>query len=261
MKKWLIVCFGVGLLATALNAQPASSWKLEGETSKQLLTHGAWKVEKNVQSGSGSCTLTLVFFDASRCSMRVIDQPVETNATSLKQAVAGTDAIAGCNGGYFTPEFKPLGLVVASGGRAGKFEKSSLLGGLIQVRRNRPIMLWRDEFVEVPGITDLVQAGPRLVNGGMPVKGLESVRSRPRTFLLTDNNGQWAMGISSSVTLRELSDLLAAKGVIWEFDVERALNLDGGSSTGLWWKDAEGRTGYEREFSTVRNFIVVVPRN
>jgi hypothetical protein len=223
------------------------------------LGHGARFIRKEV-AGPTEATLKLVCFDATRCALRVVDQPSKANAGSLKEAMRRIGAVAGCNGAYFTPEFTPLGLEIAQGTRIGKLERSSLLGAVLMVRKGKPVMLWRDEFVDQSGITDLVQAGPRLVNGGLPVKGLEATKRRVRTFVLTDCAGHWAIGLCDSVTLRELSDLLATKGVISEFSVERALNLDGGSSSGLWFRTADGRETYDREFSTVRNFLSVVPR-
>jgi hypothetical protein len=154
----------------------------------------------------------------------------------------------------------PLGLEIAQGVRAGKLERSSLLGGVLMVRKGKPVMLWRDEFVEQTAISDLLQAGPRLVNGGLPVKGLEATKRRARTFIATDCAGRWVIGLCDRATLRELSDLLAANGVITELEVERALNLDGGSSSGFWFRAADGRESYNREFATVRNFLAVTPR-
>ena len=84
------------------------------------------------------------------------------------------------------------------------------------------------------------------MNGGLPVKGLEATRRRVRTFVLTDCAGRWAIGLCDSVTLRGLSDLLAAKGIITELHVERALNLDGGSSSGLWLHTSDGKESYDR---------------
>jgi hypothetical protein len=243
-----------------LAALPAQAqWRVASQTAAVPLGHGASFVRKNV-SGPIEAELKLVFFDAKQCALRVVAQPSRAKAGSVAEAMRSVGAIAGCNGAYFKPEFMPLGLEISQGIRTGKLERSALLGGMIMVRKGRPVMLWRDEFAEQSGITDLVQTGPRLVNGGSPVKGLESTKRRVRTFVLTDCGGRWAIGLCDSVTLRELSDLLAAKGIITEMEVERALNLDGGSSSGLWFRAQDGGEKYDREFATVRNFIAVVPR-
>ncbi|MFZ4765369.1 MAG: phosphodiester glycosidase family protein [Roseimicrobium sp.] len=220
---------------------------------------GAWAVRKELV-GVGRAELHLVFFDAARAELLVVDQPLRSTAVSLGQSMRSIGAIAGCNGGYFTPEFTPLGLLIAQGSRVGRIERSSLLGGVLLVRHGRPVMLWRDEFVEQSGITDLVQAGPRLVNGGLAVKGLEATKRRARTFVLTDCTGHWAFGLCDSISLRDLSDLLATPDVMREFQVERALNLDGGSSSGLWFRHGDGAENYEREFATVRTFLALVPK-
>jgi uncharacterized protein YigE (DUF2233 family) len=204
--------------------------------------------------------LKLVFFDAGKCDLRVIDQPQRAGAGSLGDAMRSGNFIAGCNAGYFDPEFAPLGLLISQGTRTGSFQKSSLLGGVIVMRKGRPTLLWRDEYVEQKGITELVQAGPRLVNGGNAVAGLDATKRRARTFIVTDCAGKWAIGICDRASLRELSDILATDAIFPELEVERALNFDGGSSTGLWFRRADGNESYSREFATVRNFLAVLPR-
>ena len=43
--------------------------------------------------------------------------------------------------------------------------------------------------------------------------------------------------------------------------VNRALNLDGGPSTGLWCRSESGAIQFEKPGWAVRNAIVIVPRN
>lgn len=249
---WLLMA------VTPLAAQ--TSWSLRSSSTPVELGHGVRQVSK-VVSGPAEADLTLIFFSSKRCALRVVDQPDVSSPVNLNAAALTIrGAIAACNAGYFTPDFMPLGLSIAQSKRVGTFQRSSLLGGMVQVRNQRPMLLWRDEFADVSGISDLVQAGPRLVNGGRPVKGLEALRSRPRTFILTDNNGNWAIGTGKYLTLRQLSDLLSTKGIISEMEVDRALNLDGGRSTALWWKEPSGAVRYRRELTHVRNFLVITPR-
>jgi uncharacterized protein YigE (DUF2233 family) len=255
MRSLFVFLWATLLLGPHLHAE----WRIAGQSEAVALAGGATHVRRDV-SGSGNVELKLVFFDAAKCDLRVIDQPQRSSSGALGDAMRATDAIAGCNAGYFNPEFEPLGLVISNGTRTGSFQKSSLLGGVVQVRKGRPTLLWRDEYTEQKGITELVQAGPRLVNGGKPVAGLEATKRRARTFILTDCAGKWAIGICDRASLRELSDILATDALFPELEVERALNFDGGSSTGLWFRKADGKESYSREFATVRNFLAVVPR-
>jgi len=244
------------LFPTLLSAQ----WRVTSQSRPVSLGHGAWQVKKSVSGPSDEADLSLVFFDAARCSLRVCDQPDKGGARDLADTMRKRGAIAGCNGGYFTPEFQPLGLLVAQGKRVGAIQRSSLLGGLLVVRNGKLSMPWRDEYKEQKDTAELIQAGPRLVVGGKSVAGLEAARHRARTFVVTDNAGHWAIGTCRNVSLRELSDMLSTPGLLAELRVERAINLDGGSSTGLWWRDDRGGEHYEREYSTVRNFIAIVPK-
>lgn len=240
-----------------------ADWRVEAQSTAIPLGHGAWEVNKHLSGGSGGAELRLVYFDASRCALRVVDQssPSRSNGVALDRAMRSVHALAGCNGSYFTETFAPMGLQIANGKRTGSFERSSLLTGMIVVKRGTPLILWRDELTSYAGVSDALQAGPRLVNAGKAVAGLDRNKSRPRTFVVTDSRGHFALGTCRSVTLAEMGDILASSRVIKEIAVDRALNLDGGSSTGLWFRDDRGDEHYEKEYSTVRNFLAVTARN
>jgi hypothetical protein len=203
----------------------------------------------------------IIRFDAAQVALRVLDQPERSTARSLGAVMEEAGAIAGVNAGFFTPEFEPLGLVIGDGKRHGTWQRSTLLGGAVMVRKGKPLLLWREEVGSSDNVTQLVQAGPRLVNHGVPVQGLEASKQRARSFIATDGDGGWAIGIAAYLSLAALSQLLVMQDLVPGFTVHRALNFDGGKSTGLWLRKPDGRTQYEREFATVRNFVGIFPRS
>lgn len=88
------------------------------------------------------------------------------------------------------------------------------------------------------------------------VKGLNAQKSTYRTFIATDGGRRWCIGVSSSLTLKELATWLAAPGALGNFRVETALNLDGGSSSAFWCHE----TGISYPaFKQVRNYLGVAP--
>ena len=215
-----------------------------------------------VTDGSVTADLQAIIFDSRRCSIRVIDQPdASAGGSAIASAMRAAGAIGGVNGGYFTPEFQPLGLMIASGKPTGKFAGSTLLGGVIVSTNGTPRLLWRDEYTRQAGTTDLVQAGPRLVDANRALAKLDRQKTRPRTFIATDGRGQWAIGTVKSVTLGDLAEMLAAPGILADFHISRALNLDGGRSTAIWMRTASGEEMSDPGWSTVRNFIAIVPRS
>ena len=238
----------------------ATAWKVTvREPEVNLLAGASWL--RFTVGGEEEVDFQVVCFSATRCTLRVVDQPARSSAGSLGAAMKRVNAVAGVNGGFFSPSFEPLGLVVSQGIRTGAWQRSSLLGGMVAVRKGRLMLLWRDEFQDGPGIHELLQAGPRLVNHGTAITGLETGRSRPRTFIATDNAGRWLIGIAQYTTLQHLAQILATPGLIPGLEIDRALNFDGGKSTGLWLRTKAGEIKYEAEFSTVRNFVAVMPKD
>lgn len=206
--------------------------------------------------------LQAIVFDSRLCGIHVLDQP-DSNAGggAIASAMRAAGAIGGVNGGYFTPEFQPLGLMISGGKSTGKFVASTLLGGVVVSTKGRPRLLWRDEYTREAATTDIVQSGPRLVDAQRALAKLDRQKTRPRTFIATDGKSQWAIGIVRSVTLGDLAEMLATPGVLADLQVARALNLDGGRSSAIWMRTAAGEEISEPGWSTVRNFIAIVPRS
>lgn len=215
------------------------------------------------EPAAGSAEVHLVSFQPKTHRLRVLDQGT-AGSDSLAAALAKAKALAGINGGYFHPDRRPLGLVIAGGATIHPQERARLLSGLLLVSANGSQRLLRPTEPR-PRVaeTDALQAGPFLVDGGVAVSGLEATRRARRSVVLVDANGRWSLVSTSRLTLAETAALLAARGNAGEPRVVRALNLDGGSSTALWARGpTEGGTPAVAitEFGTVRNFLAVVPR-
>jgi uncharacterized protein YigE (DUF2233 family) len=167
--------------------------------------------------------------------------------------------VAGTNGGYFHPDRTPLGLLVCDGRQVHPLERAKLLSGLATVT-TRGVSLQRvAEFRGSRAARQALQAGPFLVDGGKAVAGLNATKSARRTAILSDGRGGIALLISTSTTLAELAQILATPGMVPGLKVVRALNLDGGSSTGIWIRQPGGAY-CERPFKSVRNYVGIVAR-
>ena len=100
-----------------------------------------------------------------------------------------------------------------------------------------------------------MQCGPFLVDGGKPVAGLNNTRPARRTFVLTSGPERAAVGFCSTVTLAQLGDILATP----ELKTQRALNLDGGSSSAFSFAGEHGVFSISEQ-KTVRDFVIVTPK-
>lgn len=169
-------------------------------------------------------------------------------------------AVAGVNGGFFHPDFSTLGLMIADGRKVGHFTQTSLIAGSVLVVASEPYLVWNQEFLGDSGVSQLLQGGPRLVDHGHVVGSLNATRRAARTFVATDGKRTWAVGVTSSITLAELGSLLSSPGILGQFQVQRALNLDGGHSSAIYTRQPGGREFHQPGWSTVRNYLAVIPR-
>lgn len=207
-------------------------------------------------------------FDARVFRLAVIDQPGGPGSRYLDAAAVAkaTGALLACNGGFFTPEGLPLGVVVTNGARFGDWNASSSLGaGLwcadpLGEQAIRP----RQQFPrrEVARLRDCLQAGPMLVHQGQPVPRLNTTKSARRTLLVWDGQHRWWIGQTSACTLDQLARWLQQSPPT-PWPVHEALNLDGGSSCDLWVAaTVPGGPVQQRGWlaKPVRNFLVLLPR-
>lgn len=197
-------------------------------------------------------TLDLALFSTKSATVRVTDNPGgNEDLTSVMRRVRG---VAGVNGGYFDPQNAPVGLLISDGKLIAPFRKARLLSGVLVATKGRVELLRAAEYSSRKNAAAALQCGPFLVDGGKAVAGLNNTRSARRTFVFTAAD-RAAIGYCSSVTLGELADILVAAG----FNVQRALNLDGGSSSAFWFAGERGVVSIPEQ-KTVRDFVVVTPK-
>lgn len=245
------------LVALVLLASlPASAaWQLDSSSEKGVV-EGVRHVEKIVRSGNRDATLHFAFFETPRHHLRVVDRP---EGTKVAAAVRSVDGLAGSNGGYFHPEYRALGLIVADGEKIHGQETAKLLSGVIAATADRLYVLRPSEFKLGPRTRDALQSGPFLIDDGRAVQGLNNQRRAYRSVLLTDGKKRHALLVTDSLTLAETAALLGSDGIVTEFKLTRALNLDGGSSTGFYFG---GPKPFELpNLKRVRTVLAIVPRS
>jgi len=252
----------VAAQAPAPVAAPSASfgWQLDAPTESQPLHGDATLHTLSVSKNGDSVDLQLVYFDSRSHELKIIDQPeAGAGAGQITACMRRAGAIAGVNGGFFTPQFTPMGLMIADGKPTGAWQSNKLLTGAVVVRHS-PQLLWNAEVRESRSARDLIQAGPRLVDSGRPVASLERSKHVPRTFIATDGSHRWIFGLARHTSLGELAEILATPVLLPGFKIHRALNLDGGRSSAIYYRTADGREQSATGWSTVRNYLGIVPR-
>ncbi len=233
---------------------------------------GAWTIISSDESASRSgvrhlriratqeddeAQLHLAVCDPGKTTLRMIDQPNEPRAT-LADTMHTSGALAGVNGGYFDESFAPVGLLVVEGRVIAPKRKARLLSGILSVAHGRVRLERAAEYSSSAKVSQAVQCGPFLMERGRPVAGLNNSRSARRTFVALGQDGL-TLGFCSPVTLAQLAKILATLSAQRDPRMERALNLDGGSSSAFW--IAAGEEPFSISgFKEVRDFVAIFPR-
>lgn len=218
------------------------------DTGWQPLRTGVEWRQVRVETGEAAERLTIVRLDPAAVHFRVHYTPANPRPVSAWASILQPLLVV--NGGYFTPENETVGLLISDGQRwgasygdyAGMFavnpspDPSPTGGGeKVSVRwlQNRP-------YDPNEPLKEALQSFPVLVKpGGVMGFPADADDGRPsrRTVVAQDNQGRilFVVAPRGYLSLHELARFLAES----DLDLDVALNLDGGYSTGLWLKTDE----------------------
>jgi uncharacterized protein YigE (DUF2233 family) len=247
------------ILALLLVGSARADWTVASSQTEQGTAGGVEHrhIVMTESETSERATLDLALFSVKSASVRVIDNPTSEN--DLATLMPRENCLAGVNGGYFDPENKPVGLLIADGKVVAPLRKARLLSGVMIVSNGRMQLLRTAEYSSKRKATEALQCGPFLVDRSQPVPGLNDTRSARRSFIITGGSDRAAIGFCSAVTLAQLGKILATPGITPDLKAQRALNLDGGSSSAFWFAGDRGPFSISEQ-KTVRNFVAVIAK-
>ena len=211
----------------ALAEDARATWASEGGVVAAAIVEDARRYEVRGWS-----------FDLERYQLRIEDAGM---TTALDAVLARTGAELVVNGGFFDPEGKPVGLAVSDGAVLSRLARKGS-GGVLTSDGTRAELFPAEDFVLPDGGTFAIQCRPRLVVDRQANVKSDDGKRAERTALCTRDEGRTVDviivrgsddGESPGPSLFALAQHLADAGC------EAALNLDGGPSTGVAWRDGE----------------------
>jgi hypothetical protein len=236
---WLLLwsLLAIGLACFAGDSM-AVDWERHEDLEQRVVDQDLAYVRRAVTQPGASSVVTahLIAFTSKAYRLEVIDlgDGSRPRYPSLARAFAAAGSPAGVNGGFFHPDWSPAGLVIAQGERINRLETAKLLSGVLYSDARGIHLVRRSAFRDHAEIDALLQTGPYLVEGAQAVRGLAPGRPSRRTFIATDWRGHWVLGATlDALSLEALAQILVSPGALTDWPVERAINLDGGSSTGV----------------------------
>ncbi len=161
--------------------------------------------------------------------------------------------VAVANGVYFNEDGMPSGLLIDDGIPVGSRRFDDDKSGLITLGGQPSIINTQNEYAPAL-LPEAAQSFPLLLIDGKAQVKVDTEKKARRTFFATDIRGNAYLGMAplGSLSLYELSNLLAKSGL----DLDRAINLDGGPSTGIAVQTENGLQ-LENSMSEIPNVIIV----
>lgn len=210
--------------------------------------------EMDVSINGRSDRVRIARVDPAQVRLRVLYDPNQPRRVS--EWLDSTRSLLVVNGNYFDPQNRALGLIVHDGLKAGSVYQG--FGGMFAVSGSAAQVRWNaaQPYVEGEGLSYAMQNFPMLViPGGAPNLEIDDNRNTaPRTAVAQDRSGRILFVVSPGVmfTLTEFGKWLAAS----DLQIDAALNLDGGTSSGLLIRKGDHTEGVDSWIS-VPSVIVV----
>jgi uncharacterized protein YigE (DUF2233 family) len=223
----------------------------------------AFRFDAEIGPDKRAVTLHGYAFREPEETFRVIDLSTQPS-TRMGDAFVAAAAFAGCNGGNLRPDGQPFGFMIASSVKSGSLAIGEPGGeGLLLVKNGIASLLTSQAATpgHLENAEQALQGGPFLVDNGVPSEGLDAERFSRRTVVVTSGNGEWAILYSPSTTLDRLARMLGDGKTFPKFKIATALNLAGGTASGIWFQRSDGAPPlYLREITPGRNVLAVMPK-
>ncbi len=156
------------------------------------------------------------------------------DSTYVSELGKMSHALIAINGGFFSPELKPLGLRIQNGVIKSPIKGTSWWGVFMINQQNKASINAKRKFRNSRNIKYALQAGPRLIINGVIPK-LKPGNSE-RTALGITKSGDIIILVTqnSPISTLQLANIMKDSSQNGGLDCVNALNLDGGSSSQLY---------------------------
>jgi hypothetical protein len=245
------------LFLFVLSASAQAEWKIlsaESEPGRAGIQHRHVVLENPAADQRASFDVAI--FSAKSCALRIIDNPEGERLAGMMRREKYVCAV---NGGYFDEQFKPIGLRIVNSQILTPLKRARLITGVLFASRRGVQIVRAREFSQRQKIEAAIQCGPFLVDRSQRVGGLNNSQHARRTFAATETNERALLGFCSEVSLADLANILATTPIA-DLKIQRAINLDGGSSSAFWFARENGSVFSIPEQKPVRDFVGVLPK-
>ena len=177
---------------------------------------------------------------------------------SIEKLVNQDHAVLAINGGFFSPEFLPLGLRISDGKIKNPLKHISWWG-VFYIKNNKAKIVSQKSYKPSKNINFAIQSGPRLIINGRIPNLKPGIDNRSALGITKDGQIIIVATENAPISTSELAKIMSTPTSQGGLGCIYALNLDGGRSTQLYAK-IKNFSLLIPGFSPIADAILVVPK-
>lgn len=231
MKRFALLLATIFLLIGPETNSSAGPWEKinEGLDFKSLQIEG--------EPYQSSIRLIVLKIDLEQFEVRVLDsRAYGAGKLEVKNLAKRAQALAAINGGFFLPDLRPIGLMIADGKELNPLRNADW--GVFFIRDNVPrIIHTRDYPIERNGekkITQALQVGPRLVVEGRELQMKKQSARRSAVGITRKNQVILLNTADTEAYSQDLARIFHRPESEGGLECKDALTLDGGPSAQMY---------------------------
>lgn len=177
--------------------------------------------------------LTILRIGWEQFQVKILDSRSHgADRMEIKALAKKAQALAGINGGFFLPGFRPLGLLIIDGKEANPLRKADW--GIFLVQDDLPRIIHTTEYHNGHNISQALQVGPRLVVNGRELQMKKQVARRSALGVTMRNQVILVATEDTGVYAQDLARILQLPESRGGLECRDAMALDGGPSTQMY---------------------------
>jgi len=184
---------------------------------------------------------------------------LERRAAHVTTYAKWSNSLIAINGGFFSPDYEPLGLRISSGKLLNPMRQISWWG-IFTLKNNQPAIVSNDQYQADNSPEFAIQSGPRLLQKGQVVSNIKELADT-RSALCINKTGQIVIIVTEHLPLTPtvLANRIRRTESQGGLSCQDAINLDGGHSSQLYAKIGETIINIPN-LSPVADAIIVRPQ-
>lgn len=177
--------------------------------------------------------LTILRVGWEKFQVRILDSRDHgVDRMEIKALTRKAQALAGINGGFFLPGFRPLGLLVVDGKEANPLRKADW--GIFLVQDHLPRIIHTTEYQNGRNISQALQVGPRLVVNGRELQMKKQFARRSALGVTLKNQVILLTTEDTDVYAQDLARIFHLPESQGGLECRDAMALDGGPSSQMY---------------------------